>query len=197
MVGTEMKEQFPPLMEEKRIVQALQSGDRVAAAQLYEQFGLLLFRQVILPRLPVIEQAEDVLRDTFRVAFEKIEQYTVQDRSIFFWLRRIAINLVIDTYRKQVRKRDLAERILAKDAVSLTMGTNVEAPDAGLVKEDSRQMIERSLRKINERYAKALRLRLLDDKTREECALAFDVSVSTFDVLFHRACKAFRDNYPP
>ena len=187
----------PSLAEEKRIVLALQSGDRSAATELYELFGLRLYRQVILSRLPVVDQAEDVLRDTFRIALEKIETYTVLDRSIFFWLRRIAINLVIDTYRKQVRKKELAERILARDAVYETMGTRNDSPDKGLLQADAKELIDRSLQKINERYAQALRLRLLEDKTREECATAFGITVGNFDVLFHRACKAFRDNYPP
>ena len=58
-------------------------------------------------------------------------------------------------------------------------------------------MIEESLRKINARYALALRLRLLEDRDREDCAEQLGVSVGNFDVIFHRACKAFRDNYPP
>jgi RNA polymerase sigma factor (sigma-70 family) len=192
-----MNPQFPTLAEERQMVLALKTGDRMAASSLYHSFGRQLYRQVILPRLPVIEQAEDVLRDTFRIALEKIEGYTVVDRSIFFWLRRIAINLVIDTYRKQVRKRELAERILARDAIQETMGTNNVSPDAGLFQADARQLIDLSLVKINERYAMAIRLRLLQDKTREECASSFGITVNNFDVLFHRACKAFRDNYPP
>ena len=63
--------------------------------------------------------------------------------------------------------------------------------------EDTKDMVHRALEKLNPRYAKALRLRLLEDQSREECASKLEVSVSTFDVLFHRACKAFRDNYPP
>ncbi len=192
-----MKAQFPTLAEEKDLVHALQSGDRNAASKLYDVFGLQLYRQVILSRLPVVEQAEDVLRDTYRIALERIDTYQVKDRSIFFWLRRIAINLVIDTYRRQVRKRELAERILASDAVDFTMGTKPESPDRGLVQEDAKDMIERSLLRINERYALALRMRLLEEKSRKECADDLGITVGNFDVLFHRACKAFRDNYPP
>ena len=144
-----MKAQFPTLAEEKDLVHALQSGDRDAAARLYDVFGLQLYRQVILSRLPVVEQAEDVLRDTYRIALERIDTYQVKDRSIFFWLRRIAINLVIDTYRRQVRKRELAERILANDAIEFTLGTKPHSPDKNLVLEDAKEMIERSLLRIN------------------------------------------------
>ena len=185
------------LEEEKKMVSALQKGDQRAASMLYEGFSLKLYRQVILARLPYIEQAEDVLCETFRIALEKIGTYQVVDRSIFFWLRRIAINLVIETYRKQVRKKELAERILVKDAVSMVIGTEDVAPDRDLEADDTKAMVEAALSVLNPRYALALRLRLIEDKSREECAELLEVSVGTFDVLFHRACKAFRDNYPP
>lgn len=189
------------LEEERKMVLALQQGNRQAASWLYETFSDVLFRKVILSRLPYLEQAEDVLCETFRIAFEKIVTYTVVDRSIFFWLRRIAINLVVDTYRKQVRKKELAERILARDAVDMVMASQSTTADDVLSRteeeEGTKAMVHKSLKRLNPRYAKALRMRLLEDKTREECAEEFGISVGNFDVLFHRASKAFRDNYPP
>ena len=189
--------QLPSLEEEKAVVKSAQLGDRQAAAQLYYWFGDRLYRQVILPRLPVIEQAEDVLRDTYRIAFERIKQFQSIDRSIFFWLRRIAINLVIDTYRRQVRKHKLAERLLAEDALDSITSSAEPSPDHALLADDNRALIERALKLINPRYALALRLRLLEDRSRAECAEVLKVSLATFDVLFHRACKAFRGKYPP
>lgn len=189
------------LEQEREMVLALQQGDRKAASLLYETFSDVLFRKVILSRLPYLEQAEDVLCETFRIAFEKIETYTVIDRTIFFWLRRIAINLIVDTYRKQVRKRELAERILARDAVDMVMGSRSTTADDVLEQaereEDTKTMVHKALEKLNPRYAKALRMRLLEDQSREACAEEFGITVGNFDVLFHRASKAFRDNYPP
>jgi RNA polymerase sigma factor (sigma-70 family) len=195
-----MNQQFPSLEEERIVIEQVQSGDRVAAAQLYQWFGVVLYRQVILARLPVVEQAEDVLRDCFRILFEKIGQFTPSNRSIFFWLRRIAINLVIDVYRKEKRTRNLAEKILAEDAMDV-VGTHEPMPDVALElqqeKSRIRDLIESSFDKINPRYVKALRHRLLEEKSREECAELLGVKINAFDVLFHRACKAFRENYPP
>ncbi|MEC7986926.1 MAG: RNA polymerase sigma factor [Myxococcota bacterium] len=188
---------LPALSEEKKVIQAVQNGDKQAAAQLYGWFGVKIFRQVIIPRLPDVDQAEDILRDTFRIVFEKIEQFKSADRSIFFWMRRIAINLVIDAYRKQVKKRKIAESILARDAISEVMADVEPAPDQGLYDRDARDLIDRSLDKINPRYARALRLRLLQEESRESCAEKMGITVNNFDVLLHRACKAFRDNYPP
>ena len=185
------------LEQEKEMVSGLQTGNMSSATLLYKQFSTRLFRQVIISRLPNLDQAEDVLCETFRIALEKISSYTVIDRSIFFWLRRIAINLVIATYRKQVRKRELSERILARNALGDVIGTTWESPDRGLEREDAKEMVEESLKRLKPRYAQVLRLRLLQDRSREECAEELGVTVNNFDVLFHRACKSFRDNYPP
>ena len=196
-MSQEKEQKGPSLEEEKVVILRAQSGDRAAAEQLYSWFGIQIFRSVILARLPDVDQAEDVLWDTFRIVFEKIEQFQTFDRSIFFWIRRIAINLVIDTYRKRVKQSKIAESILARDALSEVMSTSEASPDQGLIDQDARSLIEISLSRLNDRYAQALRLRLLEDKDREECAEIMGVRVGNFDVIFHRACSAFRDNYPP
>ena len=71
------------------------------------------------------------------------------------------------------------------------------APDRGLEVEDLRKMVTKSLSFLNERYAQALHLRFIEDLDREACAAAMDVSVGNFDVILHRAAKAFRKVYPP
>lgn len=178
---------------ERAIVARLKSGDRSAAAQLFAWFGDRLYRQIILPRLPVRELAEDVLKDTFRLALERIAQYEPQDRSIFFWLRRIAINRAIDVHRARQRQNHL-EEVAEPDRF---MAAAPPEPDQPSDQHELRGQIEISLSRMNARYAEALRLRLLEDLDREECARRLNVTVGNFDVILHRACKAFREVYPP
>ena len=139
-MSQERKENRPSLEEEKIVILRAQSGDRAAAEQLYSWFGIPIFRGVILARLPDVDLAEDVLWDTFRIVFEKIEQFQNFDRSIFFWIRRIAINLVIDSYRKRAKQSKIAESILAKDALLEVMSTPESAPDQGLVDRDHQKI---------------------------------------------------------
>ena len=183
-----------PLKTERKVIQRLQNGDKAAFAELYAWYGDLLYRQAILPRLPIIELAEDCLRDTFRTALEKIETFKVQDRSIFFWLRRIAVNKAIDTHRKYKRDKKIREKA-AQDIEQQPQGS--QSPDHGLELEDIRKMVTKSLSTLNERYAEALRLRFIEDKDREACAAEMGVTVGNFDVILHRAAKAFRKVYPP
>ena len=184
-----------PLDEERAVINRLQQGDRLAFATLYGWYGELLFRQAILPRLPIPELAEDCLRDTFRAALEKIGSFRLENRSIFFWLRRIAVNKAIDMHRRHRRDQRLADAVGSEPTATLTH--EEPRPDRGLEVEDTRRQVEAALGHLNARYAKALRLRLLEDRTREECAEILGVTVGNFDVILHRAAKAFRKVYPP
>lgn len=190
----------PDLVElavEREVILRLHAGDRSAAGQLVAWYSDKLFRQIIFPRLPVQEQAEDVLRDTFRLALERITQFTPGDRSIFFWLRRIAVNRIIDLHRAGQRAHSFYQSHTADEAVDRTMGAPPPPPDRAPEVEETRLMVETSLSRLNARYALALRLRLIEDRDREECAAILGVTVGNFDVILHRAAKAFRGGWPP
>ena len=72
-----------------------------------------------------------------------------------------------------------------------------ERPDRNIETEELKQLVEASLGNLNARYAQALRMRLIEERSREECAEALGVTVGNFDVILHRAAKAFRKVYPP
>ena len=177
------------------MIQRMQAGDRTAFAELYGWYGELVWRQAILPRLPNRELAEDCLRDTFRTALEKIDGYEHTDRSIYFWLHRIGVNKAIDAHRRRKRDRLLVEKVGAEGPEQFA--SRPARPDRGLEVDDTRRMVTESLSRLNERYATALRLRLLEDRSREECASLLDVKIGNFDVILHRAMKAFKKVFPP
>ncbi len=191
--------ELAPIADERAVVDALKRGDRRAAGTLYAWYGDCLFREVILPRLPVRDLAEDVLRDAFRLVLERIDQYTPEEnKSIYFWIRRIAINRATDVFRSYQRTRRLEEAVEAEARVHGTPSSNGgAAPDDRVEVDERRAAIEKALTELNPRYAEALRLRLLEDLEREECAARLGVTVGNFDVILHRACAAFRKVYTP
>ena len=77
-----------------------------------------------------------------------------------------------------------------------TPSTRTEGIDEQLCQKHDRQQararVESALEAINQRYAKAIRLRVLQDRPREECAAELGVTVPTFDVVLHRALKAMK-----
>ena len=170
-------------------MEGLLRGDRAAAGTLYAWYGDALFREVILPRLPIRELAESVLVDTFRTVLERVETYKPDsDKSIYFWLRRIAINRAIDVHRAHQRTRRLEQALVAE----IDPMESAPAPDRRAHAEDTRVQVEAALNLVAPRYAEALRLRLLDDLDRDECAARMGVTVGNFDVILHRASAAFR-----
>lgn len=185
-----------PLDEEERLIREAQAGHLDAMRPLLERYTPPLYASVILPRLGNAVAAEDVLRDTLATAVEKIDRFTWQGKTIYPWLRQIAINKVFDVHRSNKRSRRLAEAV----AQELPVETDPDAAaDAQIMAEQERQLhraqIDGTLAELPERYRAAIELRLIQELSREECAGRFAVTLGTFDVLLHRAVRAFRKRF--
>jgi len=181
------------LEEERVLVERAVAGDGEAFGKIYDAFKSALYRTVVFPRLRDEKAAEEVLQETFLLAIEKIGSFEWQDRSIFFWLRMIAINKCREYIASSRRHATVDESVL-----DYQHDTSYQ-PESEVVVEDYRQVLRERIDDVfglvRERYARALSLRLKDKKSREECADLMEVSIETFDVLFFRACKAFKKAY--
>jgi RNA polymerase sigma-70 factor (ECF subfamily) len=151
---------------------------------------------VILPRLGDATAAEDVLRDTLATAVEKIQRFTWQGKSIYPWLRQIAINKVYDVHRQSKRSRRLADAMVHELADA---SDPAPSADAQLIADQERRVhkarIEETLQQLADRYRIAIELRLIQELPREDCASRLGVSIGTFDVLLFRAVRAFRKHF--
>jgi RNA polymerase sigma-70 factor (ECF subfamily) len=181
---------------ERQAVARAQGGDTAALEPLLAAHAEPLFSSVIMPRLGDRALAEDVLKDTFVTAIEKIGGFRWQGRSLFFWLRQIALHKVIDACRRRGRSRRMLEALRAELE---TASSEEAAADEALIAEEDRRTamarIERALAELPERYARAIRLRLVEERSREACAEAMGVALGNFDVIFFRAVRAFRKAY--
>jgi len=180
------------LDEEQRLIAEAQAGRLDCLRVVLGRHADSLLTTVILPRLNGAA-AEDVLRETFATAIEKIGSFRWEGKGIYGWLRQIAQNKIIDHHRRAQRTGRVL-RDLAHEPV-------VPAPraDERLIAEEDRRheraRIDAVLGGLPERYRAAVRLRLVEEQPRQVCADALGVSVATFDVLFYRAVRAFRRAY--
>jgi RNA polymerase sigma-70 factor (ECF subfamily) len=102
----------------------------------------------------------------------------------------------MDAHRVRKRDRDLVDRVQVQPD-SPTTGQTPPRPDHDVEIAETVRDVRLSLTRVNERYAEVLKLRLIEDRPREECAQVLGITLGNFDVLLHRACKAFRKVYPP
>jgi RNA polymerase sigma-70 factor (ECF subfamily) len=184
------------LEEEQRLVEAAQAGNLDAMRPLLDRYAQPLYGTVILPRLGDAASAEDVLRDTLATAVEKIGRFTWQGKSIYPWLRQIAINKVYDVHRQSKRSRRLADAMANEVPVETDPDSHADVQlIADQERRAHRERIDQTLDLLVDRYRRAIELRLVQELPREVCARRMNVAIGTFDVLLFRAVRAFRKQF--
>jgi RNA polymerase sigma-70 factor (ECF subfamily) len=195
-VASEPASDQSELEQEHRLIEEARRGNLDAMRPILERYAQPLYGTVILPRLGDTASAEEVLRDTLATAVEKIGRFTWQGKTIYPWLRQIAINKVYDVHRQSKRSRKLADALVHE--VPIESDPDASA-DAQLIADQERRShrgrIDDTLGLLAERYRLAIELRLIQELPREDCARRLGVAIGTFDVLLFRAVRAFRKQF--
>jgi RNA polymerase sigma factor (sigma-70 family) len=181
---------------ERGLVERAQAGERDALGAILRKHGPRLYRSVLLPRLGSAASAEEALSRTYVKVIERFDQFAWQAVGVYPWLRVVALRVALDMLR--ARKRELlfepedVEFELDRAEQDAREADELERYDLNCAKQRVRDVLGR----INPRYADAIRLRVLEERSREEAALSLGVSVATFDVVLHRAMAALRKALP-
>jgi RNA polymerase sigma-70 factor (ECF subfamily) len=189
----EARESAPTeLARERELVANAQAGDKAALGELLRQHGPRLYRAVLLPRLGSRAAAEEALSVTYLKVVERFAQFTWQEVGVYPWLRVVALRVALDQLRARKREsvfqpEDL-EREIDHGESEKHSAEALEARDLRRARKQVLDVIER----LHPRYGRALTLRVLEERSREECAVALEVSVATFDVVLHRAIAALK-----
>lgn len=187
----------PESAEERALVEAAQRGDGASLRALLERFARPLYSAVILPRVGNAADADEVLRDTLSRAVERIDAFRWTGAGFYPWLRQIAIHLIIDRARARQRKTRFEQQLEVHAGTVAPM--HHAGADEALIERQERELaraqLERALSTLNDRYRRAVELRVLEERPREECANEMGVTVGNFDVILHRALAALRKAY--
>ncbi len=179
--------------EERELVARAQAGDRRALGALLERHGPTLYRCVLLPRLGSEAAAKDALAETYARVIRKIGLFTWTVAGFYPWVRTVALRIAIDELRRQKRlplwSADDVQREL--DASFTTTPVDEKISQARDL-DAARRRVDKTLAEIHPRYAHVLRLRILEERSREDVAALLDVTVATFDVLLHRSMAALK-----
>lgn len=184
------------IAEERALVARMRQGDQRAITEIYRAFAPRLFARVLMPKLGNRQAAEDALSETFRTGIEKLHQFDDKGVSLYFWLSRIAANKATDMHRVKARTR----RALASfEELLAPLRPSAPRPEKQLVQKERdvllKEHVKAVMERLNPRYARAIQLRFLEDRSREACAELMEVKLGTFDVLLLRALRSFRKHW--
>jgi RNA polymerase sigma-70 factor (ECF subfamily) len=181
--------------EERELVRRAKFGDRAALGTILRWYGPILYRAVLLPRLGSAAAAQDALGETYARVVERFAQFEWQDCGVYPWLRVVALRLALDQLRAKKRETLFEPDDLVRE-LDRAEREGASAPDVEVLeardRATARDRVESALAKLNPRYALVIRLRVLEERSREEAALALDVTVATLDVVLHRAMTSLR-----
>lgn len=178
---------------DKGLVERAQAGDRGALGELLHKYGPGLYRSVLLPRLGSETAAKEALAETYAKVVANIGKFVWQNVGFYPWLRTVALRIALDQLRAKKRlvlfEADDLEREV--DAAQTATPVDQQVSDQR-DREAARRKVEEALAKINPRYARAIRLRVLEERSREEAAAELEVTPATFDVLLHRSIASLK-----
>jgi RNA polymerase sigma factor (sigma-70 family) len=175
------------------LVDRAQTGDRAALGELLHKYGPGLYRSVLLPRLGTETAAKEALAETYAKVVANIAKFTWQNVGFYPWLRTVALRIALDQLRAKKRLVLFEEDDLAREIDASQTSTPVEQQISDhRDREAARAKVEQALGKINPRYATAIKLRILEERSREEVAKELGVTPATFDVLLHRSIASLK-----
>lgn len=152
-------------MSVEELIHHCKNGDRKAQEHLYRNYAGVLYG-ICLKYSRNKAEAEDSLHDCFMTIYEKIDQYTSKG-SFEGWIKRIAVNTVLQKYRKEEPLNLAHENI--EDDVSVDIDNN----DVCL------QTLLGYIRELPGKYRTTFNLFVLDGYTHKEIGELLGTSAGT------------------
>ncbi|MDD5698319.1 MAG: RNA polymerase sigma factor [Victivallaceae bacterium] len=134
---------------------------------------------------------DDILaQDTVQVTFMKyVRNSPGKIRNPRAWLFKILRNHCLNILRYQKNK---AEIML--DETKLPAAGPDDPPDCGLIREETAQLLRRSINALKPRHKEVVILKLEHGKTYKEIAQILDLTVTNVGFILHSAMNELKNN---
>ncbi|MFQ5498131.1 MAG: RNA polymerase sigma factor [Candidatus Zixiibacteriota bacterium] len=173
--------------EERRQIEAAQSGDKAAFGMLVRQHQKRLFRMVY-GLVGSFDQAEDIVQDSFIRAWRALGRFQT-DRAFYPWLVTIGRNLAYNSISREEKKESF-DRLQEK-------GYNPVSKDLGpldqLLDDQSGKRFYRALAALPTKYRSVFVLRQFEQMSYSDIASYLKIPPGTVDSRLHRARQLLMD----
>ena len=183
-------------LTDQALVERVQQGDKKA-------FNLLVSRYQnkvagLLTRYISPNDIPDVVQESFIKAYRSIGSFR-GDSAFYTWLYRIAVNTAKNYLTAQGR-RPPSEDILAEDAESYDVGTNlrvVDTPENEMLSNELKNIVFDTIKGLQEDLRTAITLREIEGLSYEEIAEMMDCPVGTVRSRIFRAREIIESKVKP
>jgi RNA polymerase sigma-70 factor (ECF subfamily) len=174
------------------------AGDEAALADLYERHvdGLWSFVFYRVGRDP--SACEDVVQETFLLAFARASEFDPARGSFAVWLFGLSRNLIRKQLQTSARAHELAATWERIDATLVQVFSNLEHAPLGdelLEREQTRDLVQMTIANLPDDYRDALERKYVRGQSLRELADAFACSEVAAKSMLARARRAFRDAF--
>ncbi len=171
------------------LIQRSQRGDQAAFECLVQRTARLVYSRIYLDTADA-HQAEDLTQEVYMTAWKSIRQLD-RPRGFRSWLLAIARNAVVDSGRRQSRKKR-AGAPAGSDDVLLRIPSAEPPPDVLLEHSERREQVLTMLRALPEDYRLALSLRYIGGLDHEAIQRQMGISNGSLRGLLGRGLAMLR-----
>jgi RNA polymerase sigma-70 factor, ECF subfamily len=168
------------------LVEAFRNGDRSGFNELvsrYQEKVYWVARRVVGTH----EDADDVVQDVFVRMYKALAGFR-GDSGFYTWLYRITMNVSLNAVRSR-RIKDF----LRYDETAEAGSGDVELPDAGLLREEYRTILERAVERLPAMQKMVFIMRYYDEMPYEQIALVLKKSVGGLKANYFHALKKIQE----
>jgi len=180
-------------MDEIALVQSAQAGDTEAFKFLFEGNKRKILG-LAYQYTKNIEDAEDILQDTFIKAYSSLRRFDIQDHTNFSaWLYRIGINCSIDHLRKARREKDNIHP--GGDVMNASAPDNASNPDSSQQKKEVQERVELVLSTLTKRQRMIFILKHYQELSIKEIAEYMECSEGSVKKQLFRTVSAMKKHF--
>lgn len=162
-----------------------QEGNQLAQVEIYNRYHRAMYN-VALRILNDVGEAEDVMQDSFLIAFEKLSSFK-GNASFGSWLKRIVINNSISQYRKSQRFVPLSDNYF--DTENDESIERFEESDYSQL--EVKQLLN-CMDQLNDNYKNVLNLHFIEGYDYKELCDIMKISYANCRTLISRAKESLR-----
>lgn len=178
------------------IAKRLLAGDELAFRELFDGSFPKLYRFALARLNGNIDEATDVVQQTFCKAFEHLDSYR-GEASLYGWMCQICRNVITDLARRRQREQVYVS-LLEDDAAIQGILESLSAPDADepehqATRSDVTRLIQATLDCLPGHYGDVLEWKYVDGLSVKEIAERLAIGPKAAESMLTRARVAFRE----